>query len=182
MSKIIKLTESDLTRLVKRIVKESEMILNEQATFMTIFPTVASMTAIGDRNNAAIGSNNGTNIIYLTKRDAKGNVIPNTKFSYRVGGSKGLIDFNITLRNVRRDYMGNLTGEALPDSKIIASTMKSLISKKSPEAITADGWLKIFVPRKKLDAALIELYNNKGREATIELDNEGIDITLEKIN
>jgi hypothetical protein len=29
---------------------------------------------------------------------------------------------------------------------------------------------------------LVELYNNKGREATIELDNEGIDITLEKIN
>jgi hypothetical protein len=179
MSKIIKLTESDLTRLVKRIVKESEMILNEQATFMTIFPTVASMTAIGDKNNAAIGSNNGTNIIYLTKRDAKGNVIPNTKFSYRVGGSKGLIDFNITLRNVRRDYVGNLTGEALPDSKIIASTMKALIPK---ENITADGWLNIFVPKAKLDAALIELYNNKGREATIELDNEGIDITLEKIN
>jgi hypothetical protein len=179
MSKIIKLTESDLTRLIKRIVKESEMILNEQATFMTIFPTVASMTAIGDKNNAAIGSNNGTNIIYLTKRDAKGNVIPNTKFSYRVGGSKGLIDFNITLRNVRRDYVGNLTGEALPDSKIIASTMKALIPK---ENITADGWLNIFVPKAKLDAALIELYNNKGKEATIELDDEGIDITLEKIN
>jgi hypothetical protein len=179
MSKIIKLTESDLTRLIKRIVKESEMILNEQATFMTIFPTVASMTAIGDKNNAAIGSNNGTNIIYLTKRDAKGNVIPNTKFSYRVGGSKGLIDFNITLRNVRRDYVGNLTGEALPDSKIIASTMKALIPK---ENITADGWLNIFVPKAKLDAALTELYNNKGKEATIELDDEGIDITLEKIN
>jgi hypothetical protein len=179
MSKIIKLTESDLTRLIKRIVKESEMILNEQATFMTIFPTVASMTAIGDKNNAAIGSNNGTNIIYLTKRDAKGNVIPNTKFSYRVGGSKGLIDFNITLRNVRRDYVGNLTGEALPDSKIIASTMKALIPK---ENITADGWLNIFVPKAKLDVALTELYNNKGKEATIELDDEGIDITLEKIN
>jgi len=179
MKKVIRLTESDLTTLVKRIVKEREIILNEQATFMTIFPTVASMTAVGDKNNAAIGSNNGTNIIYLTKRDAKGNVIPNTKFSYRVGGSKGLIDFNITLRNVRRDYVGNLTGEALPDSKVMASTMKALIPK---ENITADGWLKIFVPKAKLDAALIELYNNKGREATIELDDEGIDITLEKIN
>jgi hypothetical protein len=179
MKKIIRLIESDLTSLVKRIVKEREIILNEQATFMTIFPTVASMTAVGDKNNAAIGSNNGTNIIYLTKRDAKGNVIPNTKFSYKVGGSKGLIDFNVTLRNIRRDFTGNLTGEARPDSKIIASTMKALIPK---ENVTADGWLKIFVPKAKLDAALVELYNNKGKTATIELENEGIDITLEKIN
>ena len=174
MKKIVRMTEDDLTRLVKRVIKESKEMMQEQAApqFLTIFPTATALAS------SSIGGNNNTNVIYLTKRDAKGKEVPGTKFSYKVGGSYGFADFNLTLRNVRRDAQGNLLGEALPSSGIVKAAMRKLIPKENQ---TQDGWLYVKVPVVQLNQALTKLFANKGQKAEIELPKEGIDITLERI-
>lgn len=168
------MTEDDLTKLVKRVINESKVTLQEQATapFLSIFPTAAALAS------SSIGGNNNTNVIYLTKRDAKGKEVPNSKFSYKVGGSYGLIDFKITLRNVRRDATGNLLAEVLPDSGIVRTAMRKLIPAKNQ---TPDGWLYVNVPVVQLNQALNKLFTNKGSKAEIELPKEGIDISLERV-
>ena len=155
-------------------VKESRTTLQEQtrSPFLTIFPTAAALAS------SSIGGNDNTNIVYLTKRDAQGKEIPGTKFSYKVGGSYGFADFNVTLRNVRRDSQGNLLGEALPSSGIVKTAMRKLIPKENQ---TQDGWLYVRVPVAQLNQALAKLFTNKGAKAEIELEKEGIDITLERI-
>ena len=55
--------------------------------------------------------------------------------------------------------------------------MKKLIPK---ESLTNDGWLKIVVPVDKLNAALVQLHNNKGSNAKIKVGS-GIEINLLKI-
>jgi len=155
-------------------VTESRTTLREQASapFLSIFPTAAALAA------SNIGGNNNTNIIYLTKRDAQGKEVPGSKFSYKVGGSYGFADFKITLRNVRRDATGNLLAEVLPDSGIVRTAMRKLIPAKNQ---TPDGWLYVKVPVAQLNDALNKLFNNKGSKAEIELEKEGIDISLERV-
>lgn len=155
-------------------VTESRTTLREQASapFLSIFPTAAALAA------SNIGGNNNTNIIYLTKRDAQGKEVPGSKFSYKVGGSYGFADFKITLRNVRRDATGNLLAEVLPDSGIVRTAMRKLIPAKNQ---TPDGWLYVKVPVAQLNDALNKLFTNKGLKAEIELEKEGIDISLERV-
>jgi hypothetical protein len=155
-------------------VTESRTTLREQASapFLSIFPTAAALAA------SNIGGNNNTNIIYLTKRDAQGKEVPGSKFSYKVGGSYGFADFKITLRNVRRDATGNLLAEVLPDSGIVRTAMRKLIPAKNQ---TPDGWLYVNVPVAQLNDALKKLFTNKGSKAEIELEKEGIDISLERV-
>jgi hypothetical protein len=174
MKKIIRMTEDDLTRLVRRVINESKVTLREQAPapFLSIFPTAAALAA------SSIGGNDNTNIVYLTKRDAQGKEVPGSKFSYKVGGSYGFADFNVTLRKVRRDSQGNLLAEALPSSGIVKTAMRKLIPKENQ---TQDGWLYVRVPVAQLNQALAKLFTNKGLKAEIELPKEGIDITLERI-
>ena len=155
-------------------VTESRTTLKEQAAspFLTIFPTAGALAA------SSIGGNNNTNVIYLTKRDAQGKEVPGTKFSYKVGGSYGFLDFNITLRNVKRDASGNLRAEVLPDSGVVRTAMRKLIPSQNQ---TKDGWLYVNVPVGQLNQALNKLFTNKGASAEIELPKEGIDITLERV-
>lgn len=181
MKKIVKLTESDLTRIVEQVIKESKKdnnIISEQATnFAAVFPSVNMLTTRDVKTQPLMGGTNNTNIIYLTKRDANGKPVPNTKFSYQLTGKYQFIPFNIILRNVFRDASGVLRAEALPSNKIVKAAMQALIGKQH---LTTDGWLKIAAPADKINAALIQLHQNKGSSAKLELDG-GVDITLKQV-
>jgi hypothetical protein len=180
-SKIRHIQESN-QRLEKRfLVEESKNIISEQVTFAAVFPSVNMLTSRDVKTQPLVGGNDGTNIIYLTKRDANGKPIPNTKFSYKVKGKYGFmgIPFNITLRNVRRDSAGMLWAQGLPDNSVVRKAMQKLIGKESG-FVTEDGWLKIGATPQQINAALAELHQNKGSKATLKLDG-GVDITLELI-
>lgn len=156
-----------------------EMLLLEQSPpFLSIFPTAALLTSKSKEGFSPIGGNDNTNIIYLTKRDDKGREIPNTKFSYKLSGSYGIISFDIMLRKVSRNRgTGELLGEVKPKNSMMTSIMKKLIPKQS---ITSDGWLKIKVPVDQLNAALTQLHKSKGSKAEIKIDG-GVTINLKKV-
>jgi hypothetical protein len=192
-SKIRHIQESN-QRLEKRfLVEEStsnKNTLSEQTTtsFAAAFPSVNMLTSKDVRTQPFMGGNDNTNIIYLTKRDANGKPIPNTKFSYKLKGKYGFVPFNITLRKVTRDTTGKLFAEALPDSGLVRKAMQKLIGGKLCEdpknmskcPLTQDGWLKIVARPEQINSALTQLHQNKGSKATIELDG-GVDVTLELI-
>jgi len=171
MSKIIKLTESDLLNLVKRVIKEQAPMA--QVPLLTVLATPALVNASSD----------GTGTIYLSQRDNKGQNIPNTTYKYSV---KGVYDpgsflpnvpFNVILRNVRRDRQGTLLGEAQPSGNAMKKIMKELIP---TDALTSDGWMKFRVPEDKLNAGLQSLAGNQGKSATIDAGN-GVKIKLSLI-
>jgi hypothetical protein len=165
--------------LQENISRIKEMMLEQKSMgFISIFPTVDTLTKKTQLGWNPIGGTNNTNIIYLTRRGKDGKEIPNSKFSYKLSGSKGLFDFNIVLRNVTRNVTtGDLIGEVLPKSSVIASIMKNLVPKDS---LTEDGWMYIKVPVDKLNDALTQLYKNRGSKAQIEVE-EGITINLVKV-
>jgi hypothetical protein len=158
-----------------------ETILSEQQSkfgFISMFPTTDTLTKKTNMGYNPIGGTNNTNIIYLTRRGEDGSIIPNSKFSYKLSGSYGFINFDITLRNVSRNRgTGVLSGEVMPKNGTVAGIMKKLIPS---QALSQDGWLQIRVPVDKLNAALVQLHNNKGSSAEIKVGS-GIEINLTKV-
>lgn len=158
----------------------NETVLSEQSSmgFISMFPTVDTLTKKTSMGYNPIGGTNNTNIIYLTRRGDDGKIIPNSKFSYKLSGSYGFIDFEITLRNIGRNAAnGDLLGQVMPKNGTVAGIMKKLIPSHS---LTKDGWLQISVPVNKLNAALTQLHNNKGSSAEIKVGS-GVEINLVKV-
>ncbi len=157
------------------------IVLSEQQSrmgFINVFPTIDTLTDRTKMGYNPIGGTNNTNIIYLTRRGEDGKVIPNSKFTYKLSGSYGFIDFGIKLRNVVRNRSnGKLSGEVMPTNKTVAGIMKKLIPS---HALTEDGWLEIEVPVDKLNTALTQLHNNNGSSAEIKVGS-GVEINLTKV-
>jgi hypothetical protein len=65
----------------------------------------------------------------------------------------------------------------MPKNGTVAGIMKKLIPS---QALSQDGWLQIRVPVDKLNAALVQLHNNKGSSAEIKVGS-GIEINLMKV-
>jgi len=168
----------NLNENIQRI-REIMLLEQQQMAFVSIFPTIDTLTKRTKMGYNPIGGTDNTNIIYLTRRDeTTGNEIPNSKFSYKLSGSYGFINFDITLRKVSRNRgSGNLTAQILPKNGTVAGIMKKLIPK---DHLTDDGWLYINVPVDKLNAALTQLHKNKGSKAQIKVGS-GIDIELVKV-
>ena len=120
-------------------------------------------------------STSNNNVIFLSVRDAAGKVIPNTTYKYKIGGSYSFFDFNVNIRNLKRDGQGNLTGEALPSNSMAASAMRNLIPK---ENLTKDGWLMIKIPNQKLTQGIQSLKSTKGQTAEIDA-GQGVSVTLQ---
>lgn len=135
---------------------------------------VPLLTVLANPALINMGAQNGTSIIYLTQRDDKGNVIPNSKYSYQVRGKYQFIPFDIALYDVKRERNGDLVAKAEPKNKAIKSAMDTFIpaKNKSPE-----GFLYVRVPNAKINDAVIKLRNNKGSEAAIDAGN-GVKIVL----
>ena len=172
-SKIRHIQESNL-RLEKRMLLEKTStqgtLLTEQTTFLRIYPNVNVLRSVNDTTMTASGQQ-----LKLSKRNPQtGQVIPNTTFSYRVKGKYGWFNFDVNMRNFKRNSTGALELEAKPDSGAVAWSMRKLVPANN---VTNDGWLKVLIPVNKINDALLKLYKNKGEEAEIDAGN-GVTITL----
>lgn len=147
----------------------NESVLMEQA--------VPLLTVLANPAYVNMGAADNSNIIYLTQRNQQGQPVPNSKYSYEIGGKYGFVGFDIKLRKVRRAPNGDLLAEALPTSGAIQGLLKKLIPKESK---TPDNWLIVRVPNAKLNEAFKQLRDNKGSKATLDAGG-GIKVTLELI-
>ena len=124
------------------------MGLNEQNLTLPQ-DTVAIKSSIqsNQTNNAT-----PTKYIYLTPRDANGNVV-GKKLTYAISGSlKGYWgDFNVSIRNIKRLTNGALYAEAKPDNSFIDGLMGAAVSK---DYLTTDGWFKANIPNSKINVAI----------------------------
>lgn len=162
MKKIVKLTESDLIRLVKKVIKESNKeVISEQSTLLNINPQNIFFSA-GD----------------TSKQIKLKGVDPKTKqtlvLKYNIEGEYGIFDFDVFLRNIKRQPNGDLTAEAKPSNNAVAWTMKKLVPK---EHQTHDGWLFIRIPFVKINQAIVQLKQNQGSKAEIDA-GQGVTINL----
>lgn len=162
---------------IKRI---KEVMLLEPVTsppFLTVFPTINTLVPKDKKTAPELTGKDNTNIIYLSKRDKNGKVIPNTKFSYRLTGSYGFVSFDIILRNVLRRSDGSLEVDVKPKNK----TITKMIMKSVPEeSITSNGFMGIIIDSKGLNKALIQLHDNEGSEAEVDM-GYGLSIKIEQI-
>lgn len=156
----------------KNIILAKYGLITEQTLpFLSVFPNTEVL------KSAQMNINPNTNIIYLTKRDKNNKVLPNSKFSYKVSGSYGLLNFNVMLRNFKRLSNGSLELEAQPTNNIVSGLMKKMVPK---ENLTTDNWLRVEVPVDKLNSGLQQLITNKGSVAKIDA-GEGVKIGLNQV-
>ena len=140
------------------------------------------MTVLAKPANVGFDSKDNTNIIYLTQRDNNGNVIPNSKYSYKVSGTYDAgslvpdVDFDVILKDVYRDSRGNLKGYAKPTNSFMRTTMNTLV----PEKNMKDGWLILYVPTSKINAGITSLKGKSGK-ATIIDAGKGVKINISKV-
>ena len=171
-SKIRHIQESN-QRLEKRfLVEESDQKIENKFIFEAPVPL---LTVLATPALVTLGAQNGSSIIYLTQRDAKGNVIPNSKYSYQVKGKYKFFNFDITLYNVKRATNGDLFALAWPTNKMIQSTLKTLAPKGNFDETT--GYLKLRIPNAKINEAIVKLRENKGSEAEVDAGN-GVKVIL----
>ena len=161
MKKRIRLTESELTNLIEKIVKEKSLV-NEQLTLLA-----------RPLENLSIGPSSVSNkAIKLSYKN------PQTKkteyLRYDINATYTGIGFEVELRNIKRESDGALTAEALPSNSIVKFALKKLVADKFK---TKDGWLTVKVPKQKIEEAIVTLKKNKGQTATIDAGN-GVSIVL----
>ena len=167
----------------KFILLEEEKLEIKSMYGLTEAPSPIRQTTVMDTlavpSNKLIFQNsaNNNNIIFLSVRDDAGKVVPNTTYKYKIGGSYSFFDFNVNIRNLKRDRQGNLTCEALPSNSMAASAIRSLIPKQN---LTKDGWLMIKIPNQKLTEGIQSLKSSKGQTAEIDA-GQGVSITLQYI-
>jgi hypothetical protein len=173
-SKIRHIQESN-QRLEKRfLIEESDQKIENK--FISEQYNVPLLTVLANPALISMGAQNGSSVIYLTQRDAKGQVIPNSKYSYQVKGKYGILpSFDIALYNVRRDSVGDLYALAWPTSKAIQATLKTLVPNKNFDPAT--GYLRLRIPNVKINEAINKLRENKGSTAKIDAGN-GVDVIL----
>lgn len=151
------ITEQEKTNILK-------MYLGEQTSLLSI-----------PSPNISFASGGNTKQILLKAID------PKTKqpltLKYNIKGSYKFMGFDVELRNIRRGSNGNLLGEVRPSNGLVFSIMKNLVPGKN---LAKDGWLYIDVPKASIDKAILQLRNNEGSEAEIEvLDENGEDTGVE---
>jgi len=111
------------------------------------------------------------NIIFLSPASS-----PGTQFKYKVDGAYSWFDFDISVRNLKKDKFGDLSAEVQPQNAIVKKSMNALVPS---ENLTPDGWLKIIIPVNKLQAGLSEVKKNGGKSGKIDAGNGvGVQLTL----
>lgn len=145
-------------------------LLNEQSV-------IPLMTVLSSPKSVTVTSKDNSNIIYLSQRNEKGQVIPKSTYSYKIGGKYGFASFEVTLRKVKRLPNGDLSAEASPTGDFMKGILKRLVPKKHR---TVDNWLYVLVPNQQVTQAINKLRDNKGAKAVMET-GQGINITLELI-
>ena len=161
--KTIKLTESDLIRIIKKIINESDKkTISEQTTLLNI----------PSKNIGFFAGNNAKQILLKGPADPKTG--KSLTLRYNISGSYKFVGFDVELRNIKRTSDGGLRAEARPSNNMVYGLVKKFVPK---ENLTPDGWLYVFVDKQKIDNAIMELKNNNGSEAEIDAGN-GVTIEL----
>ena len=173
MKKFILLEEEKLQ--IKSMYGLTEATMTPPAPARTT--TVMDTLSVAPNKLLFQNSSNNNNIIFLSVTDAAGKAIPNTTYKYKISGSYSFFNFNVNIRNLKRDGQGNLIGEALPSNSMAASAMRTLIPK---ENLTKDGWLMIKIPNQKLTEGIQSLKSSKGQTAEIDA-GQGVSVTLQYI-
>jgi hypothetical protein len=171
----MKVMTENFNKLLNSKLGDAKPLVNEEQTlpFLNVFPNVNVLKSV---NDTIMTISPNSNVIYLTKRNPKsGVIIPKTKFAFKVSGSYGWLNFDVKLRNFKRNTDGSLELEAQPTNSMVSGIMKKMVPAKN---LTNDGWLKVYIPVAKINPALDQLFTNKGSEATIDAGN-GIEISLE---
>lgn len=171
----IKVMSENFSRLLNAKLGDAKPLVNEQTPVRP--PTVMDTLSVTPNKILFQNSTNNNNIIFLSIRDAAGKKIPNTTYKYKIGGSFKGINFDVNIRNIKRDEQGNLTGEALPSNPKVAWLMRHAIP---DDVLTEDDWLKILVPNEKLNQGIQSLKSTKGQ--TVKIDaGQGVGVTLQYI-
>jgi|SRR5210317_806476 hypothetical protein len=147
------------------------MGLNEQYHTLPTDTIARKSTIMG----ATINPTTPTNLLYLTPRDESGNVV-GEKLTYSISGKYSYLgSFDITMRNIKRLSNGNLYAEVKPDNNLAYGAMTKLIP---DDKLTADKWLNVTVPNKKINTAINQLKNSSSAEIDAGF---GVSITLKNV-
>lgn len=158
----------------KHIIESNILMENRLINEQSIVPL---MTVLSSPKTVEVTAKDNSNIIYLSQRNEKGQVIPKSTYSYKIGGKYGLVTFEVSLRKVRRLPNGDLSAEASPTGDFMKGVLKRLVPKKFR---TDDNWLYVLVPNAQVTQGINKLRDNKGAKAVMET-GQGINITLQLI-
>ena len=132
--------------------------------------TVAIKSSIENFNT----NNKAATLIFLTPRDSQCKVI-GKKLTYSISGKYSFLpEFDVKIRNIRRDSNGTLFAEAKPINSVVDSAMKAGVG----DYLTDDGWLEVKVPTSKINGAINKL--KKSNSVSIDA-GEGITIILRNV-
>jgi hypothetical protein len=161
MKKIIKLTEADLTKIVKRIIREANGL------------PILSVLSRGLLGISLTTDPNDKSFIYLSARDPQTKAkIPDSTYKYKVSGSYDggwavpEIGFNLDIRNAVRYVDGSLSVEVKPRNSIVHKTLTTFAKK---DFLTSDGWLKVRCSVNQLNDAINKLKSGQGKSAKVDV-------------
>ena len=174
MKKVIRLTESDLINVIKRIIKEEE---KTSVSFKQAFPTKESIT----KSDVTIFSSDVNPDVDGKYDSVKGSTLILRKkgvgrFYYNVSATYGGVNFDVTLSEVHVGKLtGGLFGLAKPKNSLIQWTVKSLIPKDYMEG----DYITFNIEKSELKNGLNKLWDNNGSSVIFDTD-EGVKIKLTK--
>jgi hypothetical protein len=153
--KVMILTESQIKK-----------IISEQLTLMSVLASNPSLMSFTGKDNSKE--------LYISLRDEKGQMIPNSTYKYNITAEVGFFGFDVILRRLGRNANGDLIGHAKPSSWAGRQAMGAI----PKQFKTADGWLAIRIPNERISDAILQLRKTQGKQAKISAGN-GVTIILE---
>jgi hypothetical protein len=116
-----------------------------------------------------------------TKQIKLKGVDPKTKqpliLKYNIMAKFGFANFGVNIRRIYRESDGAIRAQVLPDNILGKNALKLIPDKFK----SADGWLNIAVPGKKIFEAISQLIKNKGTQANLDAGH-GVVIKLTVAN
>ena len=186
--KLTKISQEEKNIILELHAKKGYKSLNEQGTKpqvpakspTTAAPTIKSIQDTLNQPPANLviqNSTNHNNIIFLSARDPRNpaKLLPNSTYKFQIGGKYKVFNFDVNLRNLKREKNGDLTGEAQPTNSVVQTAMMQF--DKIKQNATPDGWLKIKIPVAKLNEGIAMLKKNPQSQATMDA-GFGVNVTL----
>ena len=125
--------------------------------------------------NIYFGSGDNTKQIKLKGVDPKTNQPLILK--YNIMAKFGFANFGVNIRRIYRESDGAISAQVLPDNTLGKNALKLIPDKFK----SADGWLNIEIPGKKIFEAISQLLKNKGAQANLDAGH-GVVIKLTVAN
>jgi hypothetical protein len=156
------ITEEEKNHILNMHVSSAKKnYLTEQMTLLTIPAAKINITQ---------GDNSKQILLKHTDPTTKKTLV----LKYNISGSYSFFNFDVEMRNIKRNTDGSLTAEVKPSNGMVHKTLKSLVKK---DFLTPDGWLYVRIPVEKINQAIEELKQNRGSSAEIDAGN-GVSVEL----